>query len=124
METLLKTCIEEYLQHLADIGKKPSTIGTSKRALDLLLEALGEGKATRKIMPVHIATFFKSEAATTLNDKPRAKASILQIRRIIRGALVWWTEKGYLDSVPLPKDEKRFVKTEKKDCGNGGNDGN
>lgn len=71
METLLKTCIEEYLQHLADIGKKPSTIGTSKRARDLLLVAL-----------------------------------------------VWWTEKGYLDSVPLPKDEKRFLKTEKKDGGN------
>jgi len=109
--TELSIGIEEYIEHLAAIGKKASTVGTAKRTMALFGEHLGAKKVIAKIMPVHVAGFFKSDAATTLRDKPRAKASILQIRRIVRGALVFWHEQGYLDSVPLPKAEKeKFLK--------------
>ena len=108
-ELELSIGIEEYIKHLAAIGKKASTVGTAKRTMVLFGEHLGAKKIIGKIMPVHVAGFFKSDAATTLRDKPRAKASILQIRRIVRGALVFWHEQGYLDSVPLPKDEKKFL---------------
>jgi hypothetical protein len=108
-ELALSIGIEEYIEHLAAIGKKASTVGTAKRTMALFGEHLGAKKVVAKIMPVHVAGFFKSDAATTLRDKPRAKASILQIRRIVRGALVFWHEQGYLDSVPLPKDEKKFL---------------
>ena len=101
--------IEEYIEHLGAIGKKASTIGTARRTLMLLEEHLGADKVIAKIMPVHVSGFFKSEAATTLRGKPRAKASILQIRRIVRSALVWWHEQGNVASVPLPKEERRFV---------------
>ena len=88
----LKDGAAQYIEHLEAVGKKPSTVGTARRTMDLFVGHLGEGKEVAKILPVHVAGFFKSEAATTLNEKPRAKASILQIRRIVRGALVFWHE--------------------------------
>ena len=112
----LKQATELYLANLKSIGKKPSTIGTAKRTLDLLIAEMGDEKEVGKIMPVHISKFFKSEGATTLNGKPRAQASILQIRRIVRGALVFWHGEELISTIPLPADEKKFLepKGEKK----------
>ncbi|MBT7165062.1 MAG: hypothetical protein HN904_19950 [Victivallales bacterium] len=109
----LKDGAAQYIEHLEAVGKKPSTVGTARRTMDLFVGHLGEGKEVAKILPVHVAGFFKSEAATTLNEKPRAKASILQIRRIVRSALVFWHEQGLLDNVPLPKTEKKFLEPRK-----------
>jgi hypothetical protein len=102
----LKAGAAAYLVHLKAIGKKPSTLGTAKRTLDLLTAHMGEDKEVGKILPVHVDGFYKSEAATTLKGKPRAQASVLQIRRIVRAALVWWHEQGYSDKLPLPASEK------------------
>ena len=110
--TNLKDAAAKYTEHLEAVGKKPSTVKTAQRTMDLFVGHLGEGKEVGKILPVHVAGFFKSDAATTLKGKPRAKASILQIRRIVRGALVFWHEQGSLDNVPLPKAEKeKFLKS-------------
>jgi hypothetical protein len=95
-----------HLVHLEAIGKKASTIGTAKRTLDLLIVQMGEDKEVGKILPVHVDAFFKSESATMLKGKPRAEASVLQIRRIVRAALVWWHEQGYSEKLPLPASEK------------------
>ena len=112
-EVALHIGIAEYIEHLVAIGKKPSTVGTTKRALQLFEENLGAKKVIAKILPVHVASFFKSEAATMLKGKPRAKASILQIRRIVRSALVWWQEQGYAATVAIPKADKRFLEPRK-----------
>jgi hypothetical protein len=109
----LKDAAAKYIEHLEAIGKRPSTVKTAQRTMDLFVGHLGEGKEVAKILPVHVAGFFKSEAATTLRDKPRAKASILQIRRIVRGALVFWHQQKHLEKVPLPKGEKRFLEPHK-----------
>jgi len=102
----LKAASAAYVVHLGAVGKKPSTIGTVKRTLDLLTEAMGEDKEVGKILPVHVDGFYKSEEATMLKGKPRAQASVLQIRRIVRAALVWWHEQGYTARLPLPAAEK------------------
>ena len=102
----LKAAAAAYVVHLGANGSKPSTIGTVKRTLDLLTEAMGEDKEVGKILPVHVDGFYKSEAATMLKGKPRATASVLQIRRIVRAALVWWHEQGYSDKLPLPASER------------------
>jgi hypothetical protein len=102
----LKAGAAAHLVHLEAIGKKPSTLGTAKRTLDLLVAHMGEHKEVGKILPVHVAAFFKSEAATMLKGEPRAEASVLQIRRIARAALVWWHEQGYSEKLPLPASEK------------------
>jgi hypothetical protein len=109
--------IERYIEHLVATGQKASTVGTAKRSLALFDEALGAKKVIAKILPVHVAGFFKSEAATTQpgkdGPKPRAEASILQIRRIVRSALVWWYEQGYAAGVAIPKEDKRFLEPRK-----------
>ena len=102
----LKAGAAAHLVHLEAIGKKPSTLGTAKRTLDLLVAQMGEDKEIGKILPVHVAAFFKSEAATMLKGKPRAEASVLQIRRIVRTALVWWHEQRYSAKLPLPAADK------------------
>jgi hypothetical protein len=102
----LKAAAAAYVVHLGAKGSKPSTIGTVKRTLDLLIEAMGEDKEVGKILPVHVDGFYKSEAATMLKGKPRATASILQIRRIVRAALVWWHEQGYSDRLALPAEQR------------------
>ena len=102
----LKAASAAYIVHLGAVGKKPSTLGTVKRTLDLLTEAMGEDKEVGKILPVHVDGFYKSEAATMLRGKPRAEASVLQIRRIVRAALVWWHEQGYSARLPLPASER------------------
>jgi len=105
----LKDGAAQYIEHLEAIGKKPSTVGTARRTMDLFVGHMGKAKEVGKILPVHVAGFFKSEAATTLKGKPRAEASILQIRRIVRGALVFWHEQGHLAAVPVPKEDRRFL---------------
>ena len=103
----LKEACEQYLEHLKAVGKKPSTLGTARRTLDLLIFEMGEGKEVKNILPVHVSTFFKSEAATMQPGKdglkPRAQASMLQIRRIVRQALVYWHKQGFSPSVHCPE---------------------
>ena len=116
-EYTLEIAIEDYLDHLEEAGKSSSTIGTAKRTMALLQQHLGDSKVISKILPVHVAGFYNSGAATTQEGKdgpkPRAKQSILQIRRIVRDALVYWHTQGHLENVPLTKDEKKFLKTDK-----------
>jgi len=110
----LNKAVAEYLGHLEEIGKSKSTCYTVGLDLGLLMQHLGEEKVVSKILPVHIAGFFKSELATKKNDKPRAKATILQIRRIIRQFLIWAHEKGYVNRVPLTKEEMEIAQKKAK----------
>ena len=114
----LKDACGRYLEHLKAIGKKPSTLGTTRRTLDLLIAEMGEEKEVGKILPLHVDKFFKSESATMQPGKdglkPRAQASILQIRRIVRSALVYWQKQGYSKNVALPKNERKFLEPKAK----------
>jgi hypothetical protein len=113
----LKDAARQYIQHLEETGQKASTVGTARRTLDLLIADMGENKEVGKILPVHVAAFFKSEAATMQpgkdGPKPRAQASILQIRRIVRAALVWWHGQGWSKSVAVPASERGFLEGRK-----------
>ena len=54
---------------------------------------------------MHISKFYNSEAATKNRGKPRAEASVKQIRRIVRQFLIWCAEQGYVEKIPVPKNE-------------------
>ena len=110
----LQHAVESYIQHLQDKGQKPSTIGTAHRTMALLVAEMGEKKDVAKILPVHVNKFFNSEAATMLKGKPRAQASVLQIRRVVRAALVHWHNRRWLASVPLPASDKHFLEPKEK----------
>ena len=114
----LKDACGRYLEHLKSIGKKQSTLGTTRRTLDLLIAEMGETKEVGKILPLHVDKFFKSESATMQTGKdgpkPRAEASQLQIKRIVRSALVWWKNENYSTRLPLPASEKRYLEPKQK----------
>ena len=107
--TTVVKAAEHFITRLEQLGKKPSTVGTARRTLDLLIADLGSEKIVGKILPVHISKFFGSEAATMQEGKngprPRAQASVLQIRRIVRQLLIFCTAQGYVEKTPLPKSE-------------------
>jgi len=113
MTTTLKEACEAYNAHMKEKGQSASTLGTIQRTLALMLEEMGENREVGKILPVHVDKFFKSEKATMQPGKdgmkPRAQASILQIRRITRMALVWWKEAGLTERLALPSDEKALA---------------
>ena len=106
----IKETIPEYLAHLKSQGKKESTRYTVNLNLNLMVKHFGEGKEVAKILPAHVSSFFKSDLATTVHGRPRSEPTILQIKRITRQFLVWANEQGYISSIPLPADEKRFLK--------------
>ena len=116
--TTLKEACEAYIDHMKQKGQSQSTLGTIQRTFALLLEEMGEDKEVGKILPVHVDRFFKSERATMQPSKdgmkPRAQASVLQIRRITRMALVWWKEAGYTERLAVPGEEKKFIEKAEK----------
>ncbi|RJO66014.1 MAG: hypothetical protein C4523_14305 [Myxococcales bacterium] len=110
----LKIACDEFVEHLRDTGVPETSLSSYAWNLRLLVGHFGEEKELGKILAAHVANFFRSESVTTKAAKggervPRTVGSISQIRRVTRWALVWWNEKGWIDKVPLPADEKRFL---------------
>ena len=120
MKTLKIAC-EEFVAHLRKTGTASITANNYARILGLFVDFHGPEKDILKITPAHVAKFYLSEPATmkTLQDgskAPRADLSYLQIKRDVRLALCWFKEMGWIDKVPLPPEERRFLepKTRKK----------
>jgi hypothetical protein len=86
---------QSYLKHLEAAGKSPSTCATTKRTLALLVAHLGADRETGEVVAKDLDLFFASEAATKLRGKPRAAASIAQLRGIVRAALAWWQQQSH-----------------------------
>ena len=117
----IKQAAEKYVAHLTELGKNERTVVTYGRHLDLAIAHFGEDKDIAKIMPVHVAAFFKSDAVNKLirepkkegearQERPRSHHTIDQTKRVFRMMLVFCKDQGWLDKVPLPKDELAKVK--------------
>ena len=117
----VKQAAEKYVAHLTELGKNERTVVTYGRHLDLAIAHFGEDKDIAKIMPVHVAAFFKSDAVNKLirepkkegqprQERPRSHHTIDQTKRVFRMMLVFCKDQGWLDKVPLPKDELAKVK--------------
>ncbi|MGB7810841.1 MAG: hypothetical protein WBP56_06875, partial [Polyangia bacterium] len=88
---------EAYLAHLQAEGKSPSTCGTAKRTLALLVAHLGAEREAGEVAAEDLRGFFASEAATKQRGKPRAAASVAQVQGIVRAALAWWNQQGHAE---------------------------
>jgi len=117
----IKQAAEQYVAHLKELGKNERTIVTYARHLDLAIAHFGEEKDVTKVLPVHVAAFFKSDAVNKLirepkkegeprQERPRSHHTIDQTKRVFRMMLVFCKDQGWLDKVPLPKDELAKVK--------------
>ncbi len=117
----IKEATEQYLAHLRTIGKNERTIYTYGKDLELAVAYFGEEKDIAKIMPVHVAQFFKAdnvnklirepkEAGKPRQERPKSPITITKTKRVFRMMLVFCKDQGWLDKVPLPKDELAKVK--------------
>ena len=117
----IKEAAEKYLAHLGELGKNARTVETYGRHLDLAIAHFGESKDIAKILPVHVAAFFKSDAVNKLirepkkegeerKERPRSHHTIAQSKRVFRQMLVFCKDQGWVDKVALPKDEMTKVK--------------
>lgn len=88
---------EAYLAHLQAEGKSPSTCGTAKRTLALLVAHLGAEREAGEVAAEDLRGFFASEAATKQRGKPKAAASVAQVQGIVRAALAWWNQQGHAE---------------------------
>ena len=110
----IKEAAEKYVAHLKELGKNERTIETYGRHLDLAVAHFGEGKDIAKVLPVHVAAFFKSDAVNKLirepkkegeprQERPRSPHTIAQSKRVFRMMLVFCKEQGLVDKVAIPK---------------------
>ena len=119
-EITLHEAAEAYLEHLKSEGKKPTTLYTYKKDVELIESVLGKDRQLAKIIPANVGKFFKSDA---LLKKPsgaeRAKPTTDKTKRVLRMFLVWAREQGHIDTLPLPKDTP-MGRSAKKDAANAG----
>ena len=117
----IKEAAEKYLANLGEVGKNERTIYTYNKDLELALAFFGPEKLITKIMPVHVAAFFKSDLVNKLIYEPKKEGearrerdkspiTITKTKRVFRQMLVFCKDQGWTDKVPLPKDELAKVK--------------
>jgi len=119
--TTIKEAAEKYVAHLTELGKNERTIITYGRHLDLAVAHFGESKDIAKILPAHVAAFFKSDAVNKLireskkegearTERPRSHHTIAQTKRVFRMMLVYCKEQGWVEKVAIPKSDMPRVK--------------
>ena len=110
--TTLKEAVEKYMEYLAECGKTERTQYTYKKDLDLALEFFGETKEIARLIPAHIAKFFKSDFVNKVPKSGREKSplTIEKTRRVFRQMLVFCKEQNFIEKISLPKDEMAKIK--------------
>ena len=108
----LKTAVEKYMAHLEAEGKTERTRYTYGKDLDLALQHFGEEKNLAKLIPAQVAGFFKSDLVTKVPKSGREKSpiTITKTLRVFRQMLVFCRDQGWIEKLPLTKDEAAKVK--------------
>jgi hypothetical protein len=101
----LKQASEAYLAHLGTLGKKPATIYTYGKDLEVVAGYLGETTKLSSLQPARIGKFVKSDALLkNPAGKARAERTVQKTVRVLRMFLVWAKDAGQVEALPLPKD--------------------
>ena len=110
--TTLKTAVEKYMAHLEAEGKTERTRYTYHMDLKLALEHFGEEKDITKLIPAQVAKFFGCDLVTKVPKSGRDKSeiTITKTKRVFRQMLVFCRDQGWIEKLPLTKDEAAKVK--------------
>jgi len=101
----LHDAAQAFLKHLESLGKKPATIFTYGKDLQLAEEFFGADKPLSGILAPHVGRFVGSDRLRKLpNGKVRADRTVDKTMRVFRMFLLWAQETGRIESLPLPKD--------------------
>lgn len=103
MGRTLADMAEGYLRSLEGAGKSRGTVLSYSMDLALALRHLGDDTQLGTLTEGAVAEFFACDAVTkTRTGKPKAEVSIAKTRRILRLALQWAADRGWIADAPLP----------------------
>ena len=109
----LKELSDRYVAHLKAQGKTESTVWGYGMELNTAQKELGEDTKLSAITPAQVEAFYRSDRVTRKrNGTPKAMPGILKTRRVIRLALVWAVEQGWLAEAPVPDLEAKKKEAE------------
>ena len=92
-----------YLANLEAKGASLMTRASYQNDLKLALRELGEKTKISALTSRKIQTFFESDVVTkTKGGKAKAMPTILKTRRVLRLALMWAQEAGWVAEAPIP----------------------
>lgn len=97
----------KYLEHMEREGKSQGTCFSYGMELRAAQTELGAETLVAMLTVKDVQKFFDSPRVTKLRSgKPKSQLSIDKTRRVLRLALVWAAQKGWIESAPIPGDEK------------------
>lgn len=96
---------EHYLAHL-QATKSAGTALSYKMELDRAVDYLGADTTIGSLTPDDILRFNGSRLVMCKKDgkTPKAAPSYLKTQRVLRLALVWAAEQGWIETAPIPAD--------------------
>lgn len=104
----MKVLGERYIQHLAESGKSPGTALSYMLEITTATKFLGEDTPIATLTPDDVRRFNDSKQVMLLRSgKPKAQPSYLKTQRVLRLALVWSAEQGWIEKAPLPTAESK-----------------
>jgi hypothetical protein len=93
----------EYVQHLEAVDKSPSSVFGYKMDLDIALAEMGADTPLAILTEDWVRKYYDCERVTrTKTGAIKAKPTVDKTRRVLRLALTWAVEKGWIASAPIP----------------------
>jgi hypothetical protein len=103
----LSELAQHYLDNLADLGKSQGTCFSYRGELALAIEWLGAETKLADLGASQVEGFFECPSVTrTRTGRLKSPLSIAKTQRVLRQALVFAVEKGWIKVAPLPQVTK------------------
>ena len=115
---ILREVAEDYIDSLVFTDAKASTVGVYLKCIQLAVDYFGAQRPVASITLAQVGKFFSSEKLHKLgNGRPRAELTVKQIKRVFRQCMQFALDKGFINSLPIPKSEMGHAraKTPKQD---------
>ena len=104
-EQTLGHALVDYLDYLKAEGKSERTIYTYRKDTEQIIEFFGTDRKLTSILTPHVGKFLKSDILLKLpNGGCRAELTVKKTIRVLRMFMIWARGKGYITSLPLPKN--------------------
>lgn len=114
----LSLLADSYIKSIQMGGRSGGTASSYAADLRVALRFLGSETDIRDLTPTRVGEFFDAPVVTKRrNGEPKNPISIAKTRRILRLALCWSVESGWLDVAPLPLAAQKSPKDAPADTG-------
>ena len=114
----LSALADAYIKSIQMGGRSGGTASSYAADLKVALKHFGAETDIRDLNPTRVAEFFDAAVVTKRrNGAPKNPISVAKTRRILRLALCWAVESGWIDVAPLPLKASQSPKDAPTDTG-------